>query len=145
MKLMNSEEVTPVYRRYYNPYNGYPRQTKNSENPMDSKQDDDKIGPENQARKIKTTPKETEHVHNASVTTEETNIKNEPEIIIPIRPATNPQQISISSFLSDKLSFLGKLKTDDIILIALVLLFLLDGIEDEGILIVLIALFIVGR
>ncbi len=129
-----------MYRRYYNPYNGYPKQTQNLETTqaVDTIKQTDNT-PKIEANHISDTYKDPKNNKDVYST-----IPNGPEIIVPEKLAEDASPRSITSFLSTGLGFLDRLKRDDIILIALILLFLLDGAEDEGILIILLALFIMG-
>ncbi len=79
--------------------------------------------------------------------------EQEPEIIVPEKPQHKESSSDYASYTSSAQTakteqrprgFLGPFRRDDLLLLALILLFLQDNVQDYGILIVLVFLFFIG-
>ncbi len=126
-----------MYRRYYQ---GYDRYNLEPQRPMG-------LRPVPTPVKAQNNRDEPENVENQSTT------PAEPEIIVPEKPFTNTadvqtaatmQQNPVGFYISKVANFFRNFKVDDIILLALIVLFLQDECKDYSVVIILLFLFFIG-
>ena len=126
-----------MYRRYYQGYNGFNGEP---QRPIGEETNNSNASSEN------STGRNSEKQQRTA---------QKPEIIIPEKPSQNQESHStltetdyagskLSEASANLINFFRRFKRDDFLILALILLFLLEGRKNEGIVVVLIFLFFVG-